>query len=137
VHAPIRTFLFTIVAGHMPSRCTLISLSSSQSLHFKTFSGQPESALVISPLIFLILFLYLFWKTNKWVLNKAGVKRELLDTQSKEDSILWSHHKDTRKLPGERDNARNNVRCTQARKTTHDLDGQRQYVDRTPCGRVS
>jgi len=26
-------------------------------------------------------------------------------------------------LPGERDNARNNVRCTQARKTTHGLDG--------------
>jgi len=48
-------------------------------------------------------------KTNEWVLNKAGVKREL----------------------EKRDNARNNVRCTQARKTTHGLDGQHQYVDRT------
>jgi len=34
-------------------------------------------------------------------------------------------------LPGERDNARNNARCTQARKTTHGLDGQHQYVDWT------
>jgi len=27
-------------------------------------------------------------------------------------------------LPGERNNARNNARCTQARKTTHGLDRQ-------------
>jgi len=27
--------------------------------------------------------------------------------------------------------------CTQARKTTHGLDGQHQDVDRTPSGRVS
>ena len=32
--------------------------------------------------------------------------------------MLWSHHE----LPGERNNARNNARCTQARKTTHGLD---------------
>ena len=41
-------------------------------------------------------------KTNEWVLNKGGVKRELLD----------------------RVKARNNARCTQARKATHGLDGQ-------------
>jgi len=52
--------------------------------------------------------------------------------QSKEASILWSHHEEPRELPGERDNARNNARCTQARKTTHGLDGQRQDVDRLP-----
>ena len=34
-------------------------------------------------------------------------------------------------MRGERDNARNNARCTQARKTTHGLDGQHQDVDRT------
>ena len=65
--------------------------------------------------------------TNECVLNKAGVKRELLDTvnrQSKEATILWSHHEETRELPGERDNARNNARCTQAMKATHGLDGQ-------------
>jgi len=41
-------------------------------------------------------------------------------------------HEDTRELLGQRDNARNNVRCTQARKTTHGLDGQHQDVDRLP-----
>jgi len=77
-------------------------------------------------------------KTNEWVLNKAGVKKELLDTvKSKEANILWSHHEETRKLPGERDNARNNARCTQARKATQGLDGQHQDVDRTFHGRVS
>jgi len=40
-------------------------------------------------------------------------------------------------LPGERDDARNSARCTQARKTTHGLDGQHQHMDRTLCGRVN
>jgi len=40
-------------------------------------------------------------------------------------------------LPGERDNAKNNARCTQARKTMYDLDGQHQDIDRTPDGRVN
>jgi len=35
-------------------------------------------------------------------------------------------------LPEERDNARNNTRCMQARKATHGLEGQHQDVDRTP-----
>ena len=43
----------------------------------------------------------------------------------------------SRRLPGNRDNARNNARCTQARKATHGLDGQHQDVDRTPRGRVN
>jgi len=77
-------------------------------------------------------------KTNEWVLNKAGVKRELLDTVKAWKLVtLWSHHEETRELPGERNNARNNARCTQARKTTHGLDRQHQVVDRTPCGRVN
>jgi len=33
------------------------------------------------------------------------------------------YHEETRELPGEGDNAKNNVRCTQARKTMHCLDG--------------
>jgi len=49
-------------------------------------------------------------------------------------SILWSHHEETRELPGERDNARNNARCMQVRKTMHSLDGQDEYMDRTPRG---
>jgi len=36
-----------------------------------------------------------------------------------------------------RNNARNNARCTQARKTTHGLDGQHQDVDRTLRGRIN
>ena len=39
-------------------------------------------------------------KTNKWVFNKAGVKRELLDTVKARK--LWPHHEETRELPGER-----------------------------------
>ena len=35
----------------------------------------------------------------------------------------------TRELPGERDNARNNAKCTHARKTTRGLDGQQQDVE--------
>ena len=44
--------------------------------------------------------------------------------------MLCSHHEETRELPGERNNARNNARCTKARKATHGLDGHRD-VDRT------
>jgi len=50
--------------------------------------------------------------------------------------MLWSHHEKTRELPGERDNTRNNARCMQARKTTHSLDEQYQYLDSIPCGGV-
>ena len=71
-------------------------------------------------------------KTNEWVLNKAGVHH-----QSKEASILWSHHQETRELPEGRDNARNNARCTKARKATHGLDGQHQDMDRTLRGSMT
>jgi len=79
------------------------------------------------------------WTTKKTcdlILNcsKEGTARR---RQSQEDSILWSRHEETRELPGEKDNARNNDRCTQARKTTHGLDGQHQDVDRTPRERVN
>jgi len=51
-------------------------------------------------------------------------------TLSKQQScILWSHHEERRELPGETDNARNNARCMQARKTMHSLDGQHQDVE--------
>jgi len=80
-----------------------------------------------------------FWtanKTNEWVRNKAGVKRELLDTVKARKLAYYGHTTRKKELPGERDNARNNARCMQARKTTHGLDGQHQYVDRTIRGRV-
>ena len=76
-------------------------------------------------------------KTNEWVLNKAGVKMELLDTVKERKLAYYGHtmrHEETRELPR---NARNDARCTQVRKTTHGLDGQHQDVDRTPRGRVN
>jgi len=75
-------------------------------------------------------------KRNKWVLSwsENGTVRH---RQSKEASILWSHHQETMELPGERDNAMNNARCIQASKTTHGLDGQHQDMDRTARGRVN
>jgi len=77
-------------------------------------------------------------KTNAWVLNKAGVKRELLDAVKTSKPAYYGHTmRKTRELPGERDNARNNARRTQARKVTHGLDGQHQDVDRTLRGRVN
>jgi len=74
-------------------------------------------------------------KTNEWVPNKAGVKRELLDTVKARTLACYGHTVRKQRSCLEKD--RNNVRCTQARKTTHGLDGQRQDVDRTPRGRVS
>ena len=76
-------------------------------------------------------------KTNEWVLNSWSKEGTVRHRQSKEASILWSHNEETRELPGEKDNARNNARCTKARKATHGLDGQHQDVDRTLRGRVN
>jgi len=79
-------------------------------------------------------------KTNEWVLNKAAVKRELLDTVKARKLAHYGHIMRkllTRELPGDTGNARNYARCTQARKATHGLDGQHQDVDRTLRGRVS
>jgi len=73
-------------------------------------------------------------ETNEWVLNKAVVKTELLDTVKARKLAYYGH---TMRIHGERDNAMNNARCTQARKTTHGLDGQHQDVDRSRRGRVS
>jgi len=78
-------------------------------------------------------------KEKEWVGAEQSWSKEgpVRHCQSKETIILWSYHEETRELPGKRDNTRNNARCTQARKTTHDLDGQYQDVDRTSRGRVN
>ena len=72
-------------------------------------------------------------KENKWVGSQQSWSKEgtVRHRQSEEASILWSHHEETSELTGERNSARNNARCTQARKTTHVLDRQHQVVDRT------
>ena len=62
-------------------------------------------------------------KINEWVLDKAGVKRELIDTVKARKPAYCGH---TMKKQGsclEKENARNNAKCTQARKTMHGLDG--------------
>jgi len=67
-------------------------------------------------------------KTNEWVLDKAGVKRELLDTV-KARKLAYGHIMmmgNQESCLDKKDNARKNVRCKQARKTTHGLDGQHQ-----------
>jgi len=52
-------------------------------------------------------------KKNEWVLNRAGVKKELLDTVKARKLAYYGHTmRKQGKLPGERDNARNNARCT-------------------------
>ena len=80
----------------------------------------------------------LLLKINERVLNKAGVNRELLDTVKATKLAYYGHTmRKQGSLPGERDNARNNARCTKARKATHGLDGQHKDVDRTPRGRVN
>jgi len=38
-------------------------------------------------------------KENKWVLNKAGVKREVTDTVRARKHV-HTHHEETRELPG-------------------------------------
>ena len=76
-------------------------------------------------------------KTNEWVLNKAGVKRELLDTIKARKLAYYDHTMRKQGSCLEKDNARNNARCTKARKATHGLDGQHQDVDRTLRGRVN
>ena len=63
--------------------------------------------------------------------------KRFMSTRKNHPLNSLSHREETRELPGERDNARNNARCTQARKATHGLDGQHQDVDRTARGRVS
>ena len=59
------------------------------------------------------------------MLTKAGVKKELLDTVKVRKLAYYGHtmRKQGSFLEKEIINARNNARCTQARKTTHGLDG--------------
>jgi len=73
-------------------------------------------------------------KTNEWVLNKAGVKTELLGTVKARKLAYYGHTMRKQESCREKEN---NARCTQARKTTHGLDGQHQDVDRTPRERVN
>jgi len=63
-------------------------------------------------------------KRNEWVLNKAGVKRELLDTVIARKLAYYVH------------TIRKQGSCLE-KEATHGLDGQHQDVDRTLRGRVN
>jgi len=76
-------------------------------------------------------------KANEWVLNKAGIKTELLDTVKARKLAYYGHTTRKQGKCIKRDNAWNNVRCTQARKTVHSLDRQHRDVDSTLCLRVN
>jgi len=119
---------------HIQTVCTLLptgNYASTSSLNFYWLDALLD-AFELKGLRRILRVLWTAKKTNEWVLNKAGVKRELLDSVK-----ARSHHEETRELPGERHNARNNARCTKARKATHGLDGQHQDVDRILRGRVN
>jgi len=72
--------------------------------------------------------LWLFWRAkniNERVHNKAGVKRELLDTVKAKKLAYCGHTLRKQGSCSEKEIMQlNNARCTQARKTTHGLDGQ-------------
>jgi len=78
-------------------------------------------------------------KTNEWVLNKAGVKRELLDTLKTRKLVYYGHtiRKQGSCLEKEIMQGTMSARCMQARNTTHGLDRKHQYADRTIRGRVN
>ena len=51
-------------------------------------------------------------KTNEWIRNKAGVKKELLDTVKARKLAYYGHTMRKQGSCLEKDNARNNARCT-------------------------
>jgi len=77
-------------------------------------------------------------KTSEWVLNKAGLNREQLDTVKARKLACYGN---TMKKQGsclEKEIMQGTIaRCTQARKATHGMDGQHQDVDRTLRERVN
>ena len=77
-------------------------------------------------------------RTNEWVLNKAGVNRELINTVKARKLAYYGHTMRKQGSCLEKEiMQKNNARCTQARKATHGVDRQHQDVDRTLRGRVN
>ena len=71
------------------------------------------------------------------VLHEAGVKRELLATVKARKLAYYGHTMRKQGSCLEREILQGTMSGTQARKTTHGLDGQHQDVDRTLRGRVN
>jgi len=71
------------------------------------------------------------------VLSKAGVRKKLLKTVTAK-KLAYGHTVRKQGSCLEKKIMQGTIfRCTQARKTTHSLDGQHQDVDRTHHGRVN
>ena len=67
-------------------------------------------------------------KTNEWVLNKAGLKREVLDIVKARKLAYYGHTMRKQGSCLEKEIMQGTM--SGARKTTHGLDGQHQDVDR-------
>ena len=76
-------------------------------------------------------------KTNEWILNKAGMKMELLDTIDARKLAYYGRIMRKQGSCLDKDIMQGTTSCTQARKTTHGLGGQHQDLHRTFCERIS
>jgi len=73
-------------------------------------------------------------KTNVWLLNKAGVKRELLDIVKARKLVYYGHTMRKQGSCLEKEIMQGTMPGARRRGSTHDLDGQRQDVDSTARG---
>jgi len=112
----------------------LVATYGCESLTHRKYEETRLDALEMKGLRKILRVLWTAKKTNEWVLNKAGVKRELLDTVKARMLAYYGHtmrkqgsylEKEIMQatMPG--------APCTQARKTTHILDGQHKWTGLT------
>ena len=96
-----------------------------------TLRKNKEARLVAFEMKGLRKILQVSWttKTNEWVLNKAGIKRELLDSVKVRKLAYYGHTMRKQGSCLEKEILqRNNARCTQARKTTHWIDNIKTWT---------
>jgi len=96
-----------------------------------TLRKNEEARLVAFEMKGLRKILQVSWttKTNEWVLNKAGIKRELLDSVKVRKLAYYGHTMRKQGSCLEKEILqRNNARCTQARKTTHWIDNIKTWT---------
>ena len=85
----------------------------------------------------ILLVLWTAKKTNEWVLNKEGVKRELLDTVIARKLTYYGHTMRKQGSCLEKEIMQGTMPGAHMRGKPRTADGQHQNVDRTPCGRVN
>ena len=76
-------------------------------------------------------------KTNKWVLDKAAVKRELLDTGKARKLAYYGHTMSKHGNCLEKEIMQGTMSGARRRGRPRTAWAEHQDVDRTPCGRVS